>query len=102
MGAEKRTCIADGNVVVLCWLLTIVVSRLSVKWRGGVPPQVSIPPLWGGDFQGIRVYRSDAVWERARKASLRARHRLDEPTGLSLGTGASLQSRLPFHLATSL
>jgi hypothetical protein len=65
-------------------------------------PLVSIPPLRGGDFQGIGVYRSDVFWGRARKASLRAQHRLDEPTKLSLGMVASLQSPLPFHLARSL
>ena len=76
--------------------------RFSVKWRGGVPPLVSVPPLRGGDFQGIRVYRSDAISGRARKANFRARHRLDEPTKLTLGLVASLQSPLPFHLAKSL
>ncbi len=29
------------------------VFRFSVKWRGSVPPLVSVPPLRGGDFQGI-------------------------------------------------
>ena len=79
-----------------------LLSRLSVKWSGSVPPQASVPPLRGGDFQGIRVYRSDAVPGRARKANFRARHRLDEPAKLSLGLVASLQSPLPFHLAKSL
>ena len=66
-------------------------------------PLASIPPLRGGDFQGIRVYRSDVFWGRARKANFRApKHRLDEPTKLSLGMVASLQSPLPFHLAKSL
>src|SRR5438477_758967 len=33
-------------------------------------PLVSIPPLRGGDFQGIRVYRSDVFWEeRERRTS---------------------------------
>jgi len=37
----------------------------------------------------------------AREKSLRAaRHRLDEPTRLSLGMVASLQSPPPFHLVT--
>ncbi|MCX6630249.1 MAG: hypothetical protein NTW28_21735, partial [Candidatus Solibacter sp.] len=35
-------------------------------------PLVSIPPLRGGDFQGIRVYRSDVFLGRARKANFRA------------------------------
>jgi integrase len=33
--------------------------RFGVKWREERSPLVSIPPLWGGDFQGMRVYRSD-------------------------------------------
>src|ERR1035438_9081838 len=78
------------------------VFRFSVKWSGSVPPLVSVPPLRGGDFQGIRVYRSDASWGRARKVNFRARHRLDEPAKLSLGLVASLQSPLPFRLAKSL
>ena len=76
--------------------------RFSVKWRGSVPPLASVPPLRGGDFQGMRVYRSDVCLGRARKANFRAPHRLDEPTKLSLGMVASLQSPLPFHLAKSL
>ena len=57
----------------------------------------------GGDFQGIGVYRSDLFWVRARKVFSRAlEHRLDEPTGLSLGMVASLQSPLPFSPAKSL
>jgi hypothetical protein len=52
---------------------------------------MSIPPLRGGDFQGIGVYRSDVFWGRARKANFRAQHRLDEPTKLSLGMVASQQ-----------
>jgi hypothetical protein len=35
------------------------VFRFGVKWREERSPLVSIPPLWGGDFQGMRVYRSD-------------------------------------------
>jgi len=57
----------------------------------------------GGDFQGMGVYRSDVFWGGARRLIFRARlHRLDEPTGLSLGMVASLQSLLPFHPARSL
>jgi len=57
----------------------------------------------GGDFQGIGVYRSDTFWGRAGKLFSRAlQHRLDEPTGLSLGMVASLQSPLPFPPAKSL
>ena len=40
-----------------------VLFRFSVKWRRRVPPLVSVPPLRGGDFQGIGVYRSDMLWE---------------------------------------
>jgi hypothetical protein len=71
--------------------------------ESGRSPLVSIPPLRGGDFPGIGVYRSDVVGEGARKVNLRApSHRLDEPTRLSLGMVASQQSPLPFHLALSL
>src|ERR1017187_427497 len=80
--------------------LTVPVQR---EMERGRSPLMSIPPLRGGDFQGIRVYRSDMVLGRARKANFRAQqHRLDEPTKLSLGMVASLQSPLPFHLARSL
>jgi len=40
--------------------------RLSVKWRRGVLRKRIFRPS-GGDFQGIRVYRSDAGWGRARE-----------------------------------
>ena len=43
--------------------------RFSVKWRGERSPLVSIAPLWGGDFQGIRVYRSDSILGRARNVN---------------------------------
>jgi len=76
--------------------------RFSVKWRGSAPLLVSVPPLRGGDFQGIGVYRSDMVFGAKRERNSRAPHRLDEPTRLSLGMVASLQSPLPFHLAMSL
>src|SRR5438046_331946 len=67
----------------------------------------SVPPLRGGDFQGMGVYRSDEVWrkvwEGVRSGARTPRpHRRDEPTGLSLGTVASQQSRLPFHPAGSV
>jgi hypothetical protein len=42
-------------------------------------------------------------WEATQEPrSGAADHRLDEPTRLSLGMVASLQSPLPFHLARSL
>jgi hypothetical protein len=79
---------------------TVPVQREMERERSRL---VSIPPLRGGDFQGIGVYRSDLCLGRARKASFRAQpHRLDEPTKLSLGMVASLQSPLPFRLAKSL
>ena len=92
---------------------TLSSSLLPAQLRERVPvqremerersPLVSIPPLRGGDFQGIGVYRSDVFLGRARKVNFRAQpHRLDEPTRLSLGMVASLQSPLPFRLAKSL
>src|SRR5204863_928667 len=62
---------------------------------------------WGGDFQGMGVYRSDEVWRKVwggvwSVARAPRPHRRDEPTGLSLGTVASQQSRLPFHPAGSV
>jgi hypothetical protein len=64
---------------------------------------VSIPPLWGGDFKGMRVYRSDVCFGKSAKGiSALPQHRLDEPAKLSLSMGASLQSPLPFHLPESV
>ena len=80
----------------------VALFRFSVKRRGSVPPLASVPPLRGGDFQGIRVYRSDVFFGKSAKGDFRAQHRLDEPAKLSLGLVASLQSPLPFHLAKSL
>src|SRR5438045_9567505 len=94
-----------GSICHTCYQRRVdgtLLFRFSVKWRGSVPPLISVPPLRGGDFQGIRVYRSDVCWGKARKTNFRARHRLDEPAKLSLGPVASLQSPLPFHLAKSL
>jgi hypothetical protein len=65
-------------------------------------PLVSNPPGSGGDFQGIRVYRSDGLFEERESVPPRSRHRFDEPARLSLGMVASLQSQLPFHVARSL
>ena len=68
-------------------------------------PLVSIPPLRGGDLQGMGVYLSsdDSLLvvsaQRERIGSRPAKHRLDEPARLSLGMVASLQSLPPFHLA---
>jgi hypothetical protein len=35
----------------------VPVFWLSLKWRGDVFRYMKIPPLRGGDFQGMRVYR---------------------------------------------
>ena len=42
----------------------IEVFRFSVKWRASAPRLCRVPPLRGGDFQGIWVFRSDEGWER--------------------------------------
>jgi hypothetical protein len=77
--------------------------RSSVKWRDERSPFVIIPPLWGWEFQGMRVYRSDGCCGKSAKMNFRAQqHRLDEPTKLSLSMVASLQSPIPFHLADSV
>ena len=79
----------------------LILFRFSVKWRGGVPLLVSVPPLRGGDFQGIGSTDPMCLGKSA-KGELPRSHRLDEPAKLSLGLVASLQSPLPFHLAKSL
>jgi len=59
--------------------------------------------LSGGDFQGIGSFAAMMGWGAAQEArSGAADHRLDEPTRLSLGLVASLQSPPPFHLAKPL
>ena len=63
-------------------------------------PLVSIPPLRGGDFQGMRVYRP-MVFLLA-QCTARENCGLDEPARLSLGMVASLQCPPPFHPAGSL
>jgi hypothetical protein len=66
-----------------------------------IPVASKFRPL-GGDFQGMRVYRSDGIWGGAEKGNFRSsEHRLDEPTRLSLGMVASPRSP-PFHPAKSL
>jgi transposase len=65
-------------------------------------PLVSIPPF-GRGFSRHGGLSIRCVLGRARKGNFRAHeHRLDEPTRLSLGMVASLQSPLPFYLARSL
>ena len=81
---------------------TQTLCRFSGNRRVGVLRKLVFRPL-GGDFSRHGVFRSDMVWERARSMAFRAPdHRLDEPTRLSLGMVASLQSPLPFYLASSL
>ena len=47
----------------------VYVFRFSVKWRGALSVS-EYSALRGGDFQGIRVYRSDVFWEeRERRTS---------------------------------
>jgi hypothetical protein len=79
--------------------MLVLVQRESKRGRS---PLVSIPPFGRGFLrhEGLSIRCS---FGRAREESSRARdHRLDEPTKLSLGMVASLQSPLPFHLARSL
>ena len=66
-----------------------------------VSPLVSIPPF-GRGFSRHGVFRSDGGWGGARTSSHAPVHRLDEPTGISLGMVASPQCPLPFRPAKSL
>lgn len=59
----------------LCWF--------SLKWRQGRSSLMSIPPF-GRGFQGIGSFDPMEVWVR-KNVSCALVHRLDEPTGLSLG-----------------
>jgi hypothetical protein len=66
------------------------------------PSLVSIPPFGRGFLRhwGLSIR---CGFGKSAKGEFRAPdHRLDEPTRLSLGMVASLQSPLPFHLALSL
>jgi hypothetical protein len=80
------------------------VFRFNVKWREERSPLMSIPPLWGGDFQGMRVYRSDVSFGKSAKSEFPRSHNIVSmsPTKLSLSMVASLQGPLPFHLADSV
>jgi hypothetical protein len=65
-------------------------------------PLASIPPF-GRGFSRHRGLSIRYGFGESAKGEFRAPdHRLDEPTRLSLGMVASLQSPLPFHLAPSL
>src|SRR5204863_4302501 len=103
----------------MCWRRTTGVFDSSNTFISGEEPSEGVlvqPEMescrflldtfrpWGGDFQGMGVYRSDEVWRKVwggvwSVARAPRPHRRDEPTGLSLGTVASQQSRLPFHPA---
>jgi hypothetical protein len=79
---------------LMCWF--------SLKWREALSVS-EYSAFRGGDFQGIKVYRSDEDLEAAQgTGSGAAIHRFDEPTRLSLGMVASPQSPLPFRPARSL
>jgi hypothetical protein len=81
----------------------VLLSWFSLKWREGRFPLASKFRPLGGDFQGMRVYRSDGIWGGAEKRSFRScKHRVDEPARLTLGMVASPRSPLPFHPAESL
>jgi hypothetical protein len=68
----------------------------------GRSPLVSIPPF-GRGFSRHPGLPIRCEFGKSAKGDFRARlHRLDEPTGLSLGMVASPQSLLPFHLAEPL
>ena len=64
-------------------------------------PLVSIPPF-GGDFQGMGSFDPMGFWAAEERILTPPVHRLDEPTGLSLGMVASPQCPLPFRPARSL
>ena len=72
------------------------------EMESGRSPLVSIPPFGRGfsRHRGLPI-RSD-FWKSAEAEPPRSGHRLDEPARLSLGMVASLQSPLPFRLASSL
>jgi hypothetical protein len=87
----------------LQWVRTLPCVPVQPEMERGRFPLVGRFRPSGGDFQGMGVYRSDVFFGGARKVISRARpHRLYEPTGLSLGMVASLQSPLPFPPANSL
>jgi hypothetical protein len=72
-------------------------------------PLMKIPPLRGGDFQGMSIYRPMPVSaygcparEKIPSFSRAVGIGSMSPTRLSLSMVASLQSPLLFHLASSL
>jgi len=75
---------------------TVLVQPEMEKRRS---PLVSIPPF-GGDFQGMGAFDPMEVGRRKNELS-RPVHRLDEPTGISLGMVGSPQCPLPFRPAKS-
>ena len=64
-------------------------------------PLVSIPPF-GRGFSRQGVFRSDGGWAAQERVLTPPVHRLDEPTGISLGMVATLQCPPPFLPARSL
>lgn len=79
--------------MVLCWF--------SLKWRGR-SPLVSIPPFGRGFSRHPGLPIRCGSWKSAEGKLPRSDHRLDEPTGLSLGVVASPHCQLPFRPARSL
>jgi len=80
----------------MCWF--------SVKMRANLVEEGFRPS--GGDFQGMRIYRSDMCFDfPGRRWSGTALELIivrDESAKLSLGMVASPQSPLPFHLTSIL
>jgi hypothetical protein len=47
--------------------IVLGMSWFSLKWRKGRFPLASKFRPLGGDFQGMRVYRSDVIWEERKE-----------------------------------
>src|SRR5215472_654853 len=77
-------------------LADFVLPQLEMEKRRS--PLVSIPPF-GRGFSRHGVFRSDGVWAAQERMLTPPVHRLDEPTGISLGMVASPQCPLPFRPA---
>ena len=95
-----------ASVITKPWVPEVRTVPVQREMERGRSPLVSIPPLRGGDFQGIRVYRSDDSCPAMHSARGFAPALLNigsmSPTRLSLSMVASRQSPLPFHPARSL
>jgi len=79
----------DIGALVICFVL------VQSEMEKNIFLLVKIPPLRGGDFQGMRIHRPMPVSRSFAIGTM-------SPTRLSLSMVASLQSPLPFHLARSL